>query len=258
MKLSISNIAWSAEHDEDMYRFLCAEGFDGLEVAPTRLFAQNPYAHIKQAEEFARKLRTQYRLAVSSVQSLWFGRTENIFASEEDNAFLTAYTMDAIAFARALGSRNLVFGSPKNRNMPSPARLSDADAFFYRIGQAAYERGAVISFEPIPAYYGTNLINTTQEAIAFCRRLNCPGLKINYDLGTAIYNEESLDDLFLNLDLVHHIHISEPMLAAVQPRDIHKQLQVLKFSGYFSIEMKNLNDIALVKKIALYVRDLFE
>ncbi len=76
-------------------------------------------------------------------------------------------------------------------------------------------------------------------------------------MGTAIYNEESLDDLFFNLDLVHHIHISEPMLAAVQPRDIHKQLQALKFSGYFSIEMKNLNDIDLVKKIALYVRDLF-
>lgn len=38
MKLSISNIAWSAEHDAAMYKFLQQEGFSGLEIAPTRIF----------------------------------------------------------------------------------------------------------------------------------------------------------------------------------------------------------------------------
>ena len=38
MKLSFSNIAWSAEQDEKIYGALAARGFSGVEIAPTRLF----------------------------------------------------------------------------------------------------------------------------------------------------------------------------------------------------------------------------
>lgn len=257
MKLSISNIAWASEYDNEMYCFLGEQGFTGLEIAPTRLFPQNPYEHREDAKDFAQMLGDEYHLEVSSVQSLWYGRTENIFTSAEDKAFLLAYTKKAVLFTRALSCRNLVFGSPKNRNMPSPEYLPAAIDFFREIAMFALEHNAILAFEPVPSYYGTNLINDTQEAFAFCRQVNCDGFMINYDLGTALFNEESLDILSANIDLVNHIHISEPQLAPVEKRGIHSILRTLAYDGYFSIEMKNPGSIKTVKDTVQYVRDVF-
>ena len=49
MKLAISNIAWTKEKDESMYAHLLQKGFQGLEIAPTRLFSERPYEHLKEA-----------------------------------------------------------------------------------------------------------------------------------------------------------------------------------------------------------------
>lgn len=257
MKLSISNIAWSAEYDNEMYLFLKEQEFSGLEIAPTRLFPHNPYEHTAEAKSFAEILRTAYHLKISSVQSLWYGRNENIFAGTDDRNFLIDYTKQAVLFARAAGCHNLVFGSPKNRNMPSPDYLPEAIAFFRELCSFALEHEAVIAFEPVPSYYGTNLINTTQEAFEFCRKINCDGFKINYDLGTAIYNNENFDIIGPNIGLINHIHISEPQLACIEKRELHKQLKTLDYNGFISIEMKNPGNLETVKNTVRYIREIF-
>lgn len=253
MKLSISNIAWPAEHDEKMYLFLKEQEFNGLEIAPTRLFQYNPYEHTAEAKSFAERLRVAYRLKISSIQSLWYGRNENIFAGMDDRNFLIEYTKRAVLFAKAVGCGNLVFGSPKNRNMPSPGCLPAAIDFFRELGDFAQENGVVIAFEPVPAYYGTNFINTTEEAFDFCRAVNCEGFKINYDLGTAIHNNERFDIIGPNIGFINHIHISEPQLACIEKRELHKQLKTLDYDGYFSIEMKNPGNLETVKNVARYI-----
>ena len=43
MKLAISNIAWTAEEDEQVYAMMRRYGYTGLEIAPTRFFETNPY-----------------------------------------------------------------------------------------------------------------------------------------------------------------------------------------------------------------------
>lgn len=43
MDLSISNISWSAEQDSQVYELMQKHGFSGLEIAPTRIFPENPY-----------------------------------------------------------------------------------------------------------------------------------------------------------------------------------------------------------------------
>lgn len=253
MKLSISNIAWPAAFDGEMYPFLAGLGFSGLEIAPTRLFPDNPYHHKAEAVAFAKKLKADYQLGISSVQSLLFGKSENIFASPEHREALLDYLKQAVLFAEAVECRNLVFGSPKNRNMPSPDCLPAAAAFFREIGDFAFLHGAVIAFEPIPLYYGTNLINTSSEAFEFCRQVGSEGFRVNYDLGTAIYNKESIGDAKKNIAMVSHIHISEPMLATLKKRALHEKLKTLDFAGYVSIEMKYFGDIETVKNTARYI-----
>ena len=64
MKLSISNIAWSTEHDNTMYQFLKDNGFDGLEIAPTRIFPEKPYEHLSEARDWAQLLKDQYGMVI--------------------------------------------------------------------------------------------------------------------------------------------------------------------------------------------------
>ena len=52
MNLSISNIAWTSDYDVQMYAFLKEIGYNGLEIAPTRLFIDHPYTHIEEAKEY--------------------------------------------------------------------------------------------------------------------------------------------------------------------------------------------------------------
>ena len=86
MKLAASNIAWSAEQDAKMYRRLQEMGIRGLEAAPTRLFPEQPYSleHCRQAERLRERLKRTYGLSVVSLQSIWYGRQEMLFGSEDE------------------------------------------------------------------------------------------------------------------------------------------------------------------------------
>ena len=259
MKLSISNIAWAPEFDEEMYGFLQSQGFD-LEIAPTRIFTESPYDRIAEAEIFAEDLKRRYNISISSIQSIWRGISENIFGTPEDRKKLAAYTKKAIDFAAAVQARNIVFGCPKNRVIPSAERLPDAFDFFAETGLYAASRGTVIALEPNPPYYNTNFINTTAEAFDFCRELNSSGVKVNVDIGTCVNYGETANFLNKNISLVNHIHISEPMLAPVKKRDLHRQLKDLDYDRYFSIEMAapgnlDLGNLDLIKEVIFYVKE---
>lgn len=258
MKLSISNIAWTKEHDEQMYSYLRLQGFEGLEIAPTRLFSDNPYEHLAEAQTFALKLRRQYGLSISSMQSIWYGRTESIFGSSKDRNILVKYTKQAIDFAAAIDCSNLVFGCPKNRNVPDRCQnyKQIATEFFMEIADYAEQNGAVIALEPNPPIYNTNFMNGTLDTLAFVRSVGMAGLKVNVDFGTIIYNGEDVADVADNIGLVNHIHISEPNLLPLERREIHAQLLNFKYDRYISIEMKTQKQIETVKKAIKYVCEL--
>ena len=118
MKLSISNIGWSNENDVNVYELMKKYGYSGLEIAPTRIFPEAPYDKLKEAGVWVENFKKKYGLCVSSMQSIWFGRQEKIFGSKEERQILVEYTKKAIDFASVIGCRNLVFGCPRNRNLP--------------------------------------------------------------------------------------------------------------------------------------------
>jgi sugar phosphate isomerase/epimerase len=261
MKLSVSNIAWGEESDKKVYQYLTENGFSGLEIAPTRWIAENPYVHIKRAEEIAENIYLGYNLKVCSMQSIWFGRTENLFNSESERDLLLDYTKQAIDFAQAVKCPNLVFGSPKNRNNNANKPIEDVYGFFESIAAYADEKQSIIAIEPNPEIYGTNFINTTQQAFDFVKVFNSHGLRVNVDLGTMIQNEEDLAVMLKHIDRVSHIHISEPFLNPIKNRTIHKQLadelRKTGYGNYVSIEMKNPGSLDEVYSGIQYIRDLF-
>ncbi len=261
MKLSISNIAWSKKDDEEMYSYISKIGFDAIEIAPTRIIEENPYEHIDTAIDFAKKLEKQYNLKISSMQSIWYGRNEKIFETNEEREALLNYTKKAIDFAKAINCKNLVFGCPKNRVISDINKdYHTAIDFFTKIGDYAYKNDTFFAIEPNPTIYNTNFITKTEEAINLVKQINNLGIKVNLDLGTIIQNNESLDILEDNVKYINHVHISEPNLELIKKRELHKDLINLlnanNYNGYVSIEMKKQDNIEEIKNVISYIYEI--
>lgn len=269
MKLSISNIAWIGEQDETVYDWMQDLGFSGLEIAPTRIFPERPYEHLKDAAGWAKKLKEECGFTVPSMQSIWFGRTESLFGTEEERTALLDYTRKAIDFAEAVGCHNLVFGCPRNRNMPEMSEeyaascMDLAITFFRELGEYAREHGTVIGMEANPPMYHTNFINTTKEALELVERVGSRGFLLNLDVGTMLANGEDCAELEGRTGLVNHVHISEPGLKPIQKRSLHQELKKLlqeeRYGGFVSVEMGKTEDGSpdAAKDAMSYVRSIF-
>lgn len=259
MKLAVSNIAFSSGQDEQVYALMNRLGFSGLEIAPTRILPQTPYERLEQASLFQKQLKQTYHLNIVSMQSIWYGVTERIFAGDQERQVLIDYTEKAIDFAAAAGCGNLVFGCPKNRRIDHPSQYPIAVDFFSSLGEYAQKKGCVVAIEANPPIYDTNFINTTAEAEALCRQVGSPGFRINLDIGTIIENKESVREL--PFDLISHVHLSEPGLLPIQKRPLHRELSdALRdagYTGYCSVEMKNTGSLQDVADAMAYAGEVF-
>lgn len=258
IKLSISNIAWDKADDEAVYTAMQQTGFTGLELAPTRIFPEEPYENLTSAALFGGYLLNRWGFTVPSLQSIWYGRTGSIFEPDDAEELLD-YTAQAFQFAHSLNCPSLVFGCPKNRMLNPPHTAGEADSFFARAGSLAERYGVVLAIEANPPIY-TNFLNGTAEAFALVNRLQSPGLAVNLDLSTILANGERLRDFVDDIAYVSHVHISEPGLVPIQKRPEHAELAMLLkavgYRGYVSIEMGK-TDRDTVCRTMDYIAEVF-
>lgn len=256
MKFSISNIAWKESYDEEMYAFLSQIGFEGLEIAPTRIFGVNPYTKLNEAKEFSYFLKEKYNLIVPSMQSIWYGRNENIFVSKKERDALIEYTRYACEFANILGCNNLVFGCPRNRNCVIEDKqeiIQIEEEFFSKIADYAKENNCVIAIEANPPIYNTNYINNTHEAIQLIERIKHPNINLNLDLGTIIYNNETLEKINAWIKYINHVHISRPQLAPIELDKVDsvliQMLETVNYQKFVSVEVAGKSELLTIKKL---------
>ena len=259
MKLSISNLAWDIKDNQTVCKLLRKHNCAGLEIAPTKIFPQNPYDKLSEIKKWKDDLFNEYGIKISSMQSLLYGHPEQIFKSSEERDFLFQYLKKAVDFAEVTDCKNLVFGCPRNRNISQKSDIDTAIDFFGKLGDYAYSKGTAIGFEAIPAA-STNFINKTKDAVNFIRKVNSKGLMLNLDIGTMISNNETLNVLDDNFDLINHVHLSEPNLENIKERKMHKDLiEMLKtnnYNRYISLEIKLQKNISDIEKPLLYIKGL--
>jgi sugar phosphate isomerase/epimerase len=190
-----------------------------------------------------------------------FGKTERLFHSEEERRRLLNYTKKAIDFASSINCTNLVFGSPKNRIIESDSQMHLAISFFKELGEYACKKKTTVSIEANPAIYGTNFINNTKQALSLVKQVGSSGFMVNLDLGTIIQNNEKLEDIVDSLNLINHIHISEPQLVAIKERALHvklaAELKKADYNKYVSIETKNTDSLEEIKSSISYLKKIF-
>ena len=262
MKLSISNIAWDSENDKKVYELMKKYSYEGLEIAPTKIFFENPYEKLEKAEVWKKDLNDKYGFKISSMQSIWYGKKERLFGTDEERKELQNYTEKAIDFAKTIECKNLVFGSPKNRNLEENENPGKAKEFFKSIGEYAFKNNTVIGMEANPTIYNTNYINDTKSALELIKTVDSKGFLLNLDIGTVISNNENIEEILGNVEYINHVHISEPWLKMIEKREIHKKLKsILKnedYKGFVSVEMAKVERIEEVEKVMEYVREVFK
>jgi D-psicose/D-tagatose/L-ribulose 3-epimerase len=257
VRLAVSNIAWDPSEDDAVAEVLRREGVAGVEIAPTK-WRERPYEANGSDVASYRRYWEDRGLRVVSLQALLFGRSDlQLFADDDSRVQLGAYLRQAIDFAAALGAHALVFGSPKNRvrgTMPLSTATEIATTFFRDLGSHAYARGCVICIEANPPEYGCDFVTTTAEAIALCRAIDHPGVRVNIDLGGMTMAGERASDVITDAGaLTGHVHASEPHLAEIGGAADHlsaaRALEDVGYRGWVSVEMRAGGDnVAAVER----------
>lgn len=262
MKLAISNIAWNSELDRNILPLLSDKGFSAIEIAPTRIVREEPYRkeNLIKSIDIVNDIFKTSNLSVCSMQSIFYGRSENIFGKDEERVRIFDYFKAAIDYASSISCGHLVFGCPKNRIMLTGDQFNIAADFFIESANYARSKGVVIGLEANPDIYGTNFINKTEDAYNFISELNHPSLRINLDLGTILINKENIKDIHKYISLVSHVHISEPFLEPISRRSEHKLLKEVldycEYSKFISVEMNYSGEDALYSSID-YISSIF-
>ena len=85
IKLAASNIGWAAQDDERVWQKMKELGYQGLEIAPTRVFPERPYDNLPGIALFAGVMYQKYGFVIPSMQSIWYGQQGNIFEAADVN-----------------------------------------------------------------------------------------------------------------------------------------------------------------------------
>ena len=216
MRLSISNIAWDAAEDEAVALLLKRFAIDAIDIAPGKYFPQ-PAAATADDITRVRDWWGEQGIEITGMQALLFGTTGlNVFGTPESQAALLSHLTEVCRIAGGLGAGRLVFGSPRNRDRGA---LTDAEvqriavSFFRQLGDVAQAHGVVICLEPNPTCYGANFMTGSAETVAMVRSIAHPAIKMQLDTGAlAINGEDPFEVLRESVDLIGHVHASEPDL----------------------------------------------
>ncbi len=273
MKLSISNIAWSPENNKSVYTLLKHHGVNAIEIAPTLSFNGTYTPTSSEIKKYLDVLE-KYNLAISSMQSLLYGKDNlKLFDSLNSRTDLKTHLEQVIKLANSLNCTNIVFGSPKNRNIEM-LQFQEAETialdFFNEIGKIAAKHNINFLIEPNPKEYGTNFLNTTLDTIEFLTKLNNPNIGLNLDMSTVMINKEDLNEVFKNSkNFIKHVHLSQPFLNPISNAEslalyteLINRLLDNNYKSYVSIEMKKsaepAQEIKLIEASLIFIKKILE
>ncbi|GIW65408.1 MAG: hypothetical protein KatS3mg093_387 [Candidatus Parcubacteria bacterium] len=268
MKLSISNIAWDNSENKEVYKLLFKYGFSAIEVAPTKIWDNLEIVKKEDVLNF-KKFWNSKGIKLVAFQSLLYGKKEfNIFDLSMHDKILS-YLEKVLWIGNIFEINAVVFGSPKNRlkgKLPYHIAEKLAFEFFLAFAELGKKYGIKIALEPNPKEYGADFLLNTDETLGFIKKINHPFLRLNLDTGILFINKENIEkSIEIAFPYLVHFHISEPYLNLVDEnsfiphKKIAQQLKRLKYSGYYSIEMRALNNKNLenIEKALSFVASIY-
>jgi sugar phosphate isomerase/epimerase len=237
MKLACSNLAWRQNCDEEALSILGRRGYEGIEVAPTRVWPNWEGINQRTASRYRQMLFDQ-GFSIPAMQSIFYGAGEsNLFNRNHWNRIEQHFAIVA-ELAEYLECPVLVFGAPRMRKTNE---LSGDEAFqrgaeiLSRLACIAHDRGTTLCIEPNPREYGCQFVWTSSQAVELVAEIDHPGFGLHIDAAAMFMEYEVGPEVIRKVfPLIRHFHISEPYLKGLSPsmNDHLANLLALRTVGY--------------------------
>lgn len=252
MRISVSNIAWDIVNDESIAKLLSLNAVDAIDVAPSKYFPDLTSVGKGQVLNI-RSWWADRGVEIVGMQSLLYGTSGlNIFGSPSSRKEMLSHLDAVCRVANWLGAKNLVFGSPKNRDRSG---LSDVEveiislAFFKELAKRASDREVTICLEPNPVCYGANFMTTVQETATVVDSVANEAIKMQLDTGALKLNNEDPAAVIAEFArMIGHIHISEPDLLPIGDGGVNHDFMALEIERYLPNHIVTIEMLATVKE----------
>ena len=248
MKRAVSNIALPAGDHCGLLPVLADLGFQGLEVAPSRVWEDTWHGLGPSQVQAYRQAVEKAGLTGTGLHSLFFDQPEmTIFGGRETRRKTLDFLSHLSGLCRDLGGKVLIFGSPNARRrgaMESWDAHKVAAEFFDEFVAATRDHGTVLCLEPLGPK-DTDFCGPLREIMQFRDEFHQNGLGLQID-ARALTAHDEIDDAVFNdaaPDLVH-VHANATDLGELLPDDpidhdrIGTLLRDIGYSGFVSLEQR--------------------
>jgi sugar phosphate isomerase/epimerase len=247
MRFAICNETFQGWSWEKTCQFAAQLDYDGIEIAPFTLAED-----VRSLDAAARReiRRTAERVNLEVVGLHWLlVSPKGLSVTAPDPAVRQATTDYLVAltdFCADLGGRVMVFGSPKQRQIPDGETAETAAVRFMESLRPALDcaskHGITICLEPLPPPEA-NFLLTLEEAVTLMRRLNHPAAKTIFDVKSASSEGRPLPDLINDYaPYIAHVHANDanrrgPGFGETDFQPILQALQTAGYAGFVSVEV---------------------
>lgn len=252
MKPACSNITLPA-YDHLAYLPLLAEmGFQGLEVAPSRVWEETEKITFGKVETYRHAVE-RAGLRVLGLHSLTFQAPElALFKDSGARTKLLEYLIGKAQLCADLGGYSLVFGSPQSRRRGDIAveeAMRIAGDFFATLAERTAQLNITFCLEPLSPSE-TDFVDSALYAIDLVRQINHPNFLIQLDAKSLVASNEDNDTLFeAARPWLVHFHVNDPGLVVLDSTKqvnhcrLGELLRGINYEGYVSLEQRMLNDV---------------
>lgn len=228
-KLAVSNLMWNCKHDLYALNILKRYGIKNIELVPTKYFG-GIWEQIFKNSEFIKKNYSDFNIV--SLQCIFYGIKGNL--KNNYNEYIEHFKKISI-FANELNVKILVLGSPKIRE--------NEEIFIKFLNEISdIWKNGFICVENNSKKYGCNVGTSLKEVKNIVEKVGKYNIKINYDTGNAIMENEKITEF--DDDLIHHCQISMPYLEELN----NKEFKYPTNTQFISLEIKELQNIITFAK----------
>ena len=249
MKISVSNIAWHNDPKKinSFFEFISNLGCNGVELAPSAIWSE-PIDTSRQDRDSLKKKIKNFNLKFLGFHSLLYSKPKlKLFENSLLRKETKNYLFNLINVCSDLEGKNLVYGSPKSRELCGKKyddckKQSIED--FYEIAEYAKKKGIFFCLEPL-SKKETDFITSLEEGGEIVETVNHSNFKLHFDTKVIFGSMDKIGPKIERYkNIITHVHVGDENLlepGTVNKKEhpeIGKSLRDIHYEGYITLEMR--------------------